>query len=164
MNNIHKECPCGKSSDAYVEYPNGGYCYSCFKKFWKDKEPEIISSTAFTLQQFSIRGIPVQALKKYDVKIKVSDATGDWISVDYPYKNNATKSRTQDKKFIWTEYSGPGLFGTERFEAGSAQVITITEGEDDAMASYTMNGFKYPVVSVKVQDKQLKIVSLVKTT
>ena len=56
----------------------------------------------------------------------------------------------QDKSFF---SSGPinegGLFGKERFNAGSAKAITVTEGYEDAMAVYQMLGSKYPVVSVR---------------
>ena len=41
------------------------------------------------------------------------------------------------------------LFGKDKFSAGSAEAITITEGEYDAASVWQMLGSKYPVVSVR---------------
>jgi twinkle protein len=41
------------------------------------------------------------------------------------------------------------LFGQDKFPAGSAKAITITEGELDALSAFQMLGSKWPVVSVR---------------
>jgi twinkle protein len=152
----HLPCPCGKSSDAFTVYPNGGFCFSCNKKFFDDKEEgKVMAPDSYNLQVFPIRGLATKALQKYGVLIRVSNVTDEWVGMEYPY-GNSVKVRTPDKEFAWKDYKGPGLFGKDKFEAGSAQVITITEGEDDALASYEMNGFKYPVVSVQSSGQAAK--------
>lgn len=45
--------------------------------------------------------------------------------------------------------TAPGLFGQDRFPAGSAKAITITEGELDALSVFQMLGSAYPAVSVR---------------
>ena len=59
------------------------------------------------------------------------------------------KVRFKDKAFaVEGNLSSAGLFGRHAFPAGSAQYITVTEGQDDALAAFQMNGGKYPVVSI----------------
>jgi twinkle protein len=147
----HLPCPCGLSSDAYTEYPTGGFCFSCNKKFWNDKEVEVLNEGSYTLQQLPYRGHSVNTLQKYGVKLKVLDASGEPVEVLYPYHGGlGVKYRDiAKKKFSWQNHPGPGLWGKDTFGQGSAQAITITEGEEDAMSAYEMLGSKYPVVSVQ---------------
>lgn len=57
--------------------------------------------------------------------------------------------RPENKGFIYEgDHSKMTLFGMQAFEPGSAKYLTITEGQDDAMAAYEMMGSKYPVVSI----------------
>jgi twinkle protein len=103
------------------------------------------------------RGHSRATLEKYGVKGKVSDATGELYEVEYPYHDGATKYRSlKDKKFSWKDFKGPSLWGKDKFASGSAQAVTITEGEEDAMAAYEMLGSKYPVVSVQSSGQAIK--------
>jgi twinkle protein len=148
----HLPCPCGKSSDGYTEYPTGGYCFSCTKKFWNNKEEEILDEKAYTLQQLPYRGHSLSAVQKYNVKLKVSEATGDPIGVVYPVYHDGESEKHRDlvkKSFYWVNNKGPGLGGKHLFGAGSAQAVTITEGEEDMLSAYEMLGSKYPVVTVQ---------------
>src|SRR6185503_11006149 len=64
-------------------------------------------------------------------------------------KHTANKLRYQNKEFSYEgDSKGLELFGQSLFPAGSAKQITVTEGYEDAMAVYQMQGEKYPVVSV----------------
>lgn len=150
MKQQHLPCPCGNSSDAYTEYPNGGFCYSCNKKFWKDKPNEMMDPNDFTIQQIPYRGHSLKALQKYNVKQKVRSSDGELLETAYEYPNDAFKYRVlATKKFNWQGFKGPGLFGKDKFSSGSAQAVTITEGEEDCLSAYEMLGCKYPVVSVQ---------------
>lgn len=116
-----------------------------------------MDSTSFTLQTIPYRGHAKNTLEKYGVKCKISDATGEMIEAIYPYHGGAMKHRVMaDKRFVWQDYKGPGLFGKDKFASGSAQAITITEGEEDALAAYEMLGSKYPVVSVQSAGQAIK--------
>ena len=145
MKTTHLPCPCGKSSDAYTIYTDKGKCYSCGKVFWNDNGVE--TNLNYTMQQISYRGHSVSSLQKYDVKLKVAE-DGEILEVHYPYED-ATKIRKWPKGFTWENYKGPGLFGKDKFQSGSALAVTITEGEEDALSAYEMLGSKYPVVSVQ---------------
>ena len=46
------------------------------------------------------------------------------------------------------DFNKSELFGREVFPAGSAKTITVTEGYEDAMAAFELQGSKYPCVSV----------------
>lgn len=96
-----------------------------------------------------LRGITEQTLRKYDVKTKV-DPDGKPCAIGFRYPNGSTKVRRLDEKsFYWAEGNqhSPGLFGTDRFPAGSHKYVTITEGELDALSLYQVLGS--PVVSVQ---------------
>lgn len=62
----------------------------------------------------------------------------------------ANKFRLAEKKGFTVdgEFNQSELFGQSIFPAGSARQITLTEGYDDAMAAFEMQGSKYPCVSV----------------
>ena len=147
----HAPCPCGKSSDAYTEYETGGFCFSCNKKFWKDGREETLNEGDFTIQTVNgYRGHSKLALEKYNCKQKVRSSDGEILEAAYEYPEGASKHRViSTKRFNWSGYKGPGLFGRDKFSAGSSKAVTITEGEEDAMAVYEMLGHKYPVVSVQ---------------
>lgn len=99
------------------------------------------------------RGISAAVARKYgvtaiqDEKSKYSyvypgyDADGHHVS-------NKLRFR-QKKDFVQEgDVKSTVLFGQQLFPAGSAKTITITEGQDDAMAVYQMFGSRYPAVSV----------------
>ena len=155
-------CPCGKSSDGLELYDTGPYCFVCGKKFWNNKEEEVLAEGSYSLQQVSYRNHSLASIQKYGVKLRVSDATGELIGSEYPYPDGSIKTRDlqtghdRKKRFIWSDYKGPGLFGRDKFGAGSAQAVTITEGEEDAMAVYEMLGHRFPSVSVQSASQAAK--------
>lgn len=111
----------------------------------------------FTFEYVPWRGVEKSALRTYGVLTKV-DATGKPMSIGFRYPNGDTKIRLIDKKeFYWVKQSSeasslrpdnkpPGLFGQDKFAAGSAKCVTITEGEVDAVSLYQV--VRAPVVSV----------------
>jgi len=100
----------------------------------------------------------------FNVKTKVSDDGGP-IELGFVYPNGRTKVRNyNEKKFrvvgvLDEERKNKPLFGMDRFPAGSAKSITITEGEKDTLAIYEMMG-KYPVVSISSAQAGKKEVAL----
>jgi twinkle protein len=86
----------------------------------------------------------------YGIETKV-DPNGKPISDSFRWQNGATKVRYWDRKdMFWTTDGDPstaGLFGKDKFSAGSHKYVTIVEGEYDAAALWSV--VKAPVVSVQ---------------
>ena len=147
----HQPCvDCG-SSDALAEYSDGHtYCFSCGKN--KKNGIEIsMEDTGFTYEYLPWRGITRETMAFYDVKTKIAP-DGKPAFVGFPYGEDAYKIRSiEGKQFSASGKMAGGqpLFGMDRFGAGSAGAITITEGELDAMSAFQILGSKYPSVSVR---------------
>lgn len=87
-------------------------------------------------------------MNHYGVKAKI-DAEGKPLSIGFEYPNKSLKIRQLDKKAFHSvgDMKAAGLFGRNRFAAGSHKYVTITEGELDALSLYQV--LKSPVVSVR---------------
>lgn len=138
-------CPKCPSSDAYHLYDDGhGYCYSCtyYKPPIEDALDEI-----FTYEYLSHRGLTRNTLEFYDIKTKVN-ADGQPITVGFRYPWGEYKVRSlAEKDFKWKPAkTRAGLYGRDKFTAGAAKSITLTEGEYDAATIYQVLGS--PAVSV----------------
>lgn len=159
---------CG-SSDALVDYGDHTYCFSCSnyknKNNKKEDKQDLTnidydsfpnnarskSDIAEVTADLSDRGISLPTVKKYSV-FKPDDP---FYKAGYPlYKDGehvANKYRLAgDKKGFGTdgETSKLQLFGQNLFPPGSAKAITVTEGYEDAMAAYELQGSRYPCVSI----------------
>jgi twinkle protein len=134
-----------------VLYPDGqGHCFSCnYHKFKDEKEDFILSD--FSYEFTAHRGISKDTFARYNVKTKI-DGEGKPVADGFVYPNGAVKVRYLDQKeFYWEkngkEASKAGLFGMDKFQAGSHKYVTITEGEYDALSLHQVIGG--PVVSVQ---------------
>lgn len=132
---MHGPCPCGKSSDAYCVYDDHEWCYSCNKgKFDKMKEPEEYERMFGT----GFRGVPEWVCELYGTE---TYGNGDEVlfRVYRDGTNGASKvRRTLDKDFRQRDGRMSGLFGSWAFNAGSSHYVTVVEGEEDALAAFTM--------------------------
>jgi twinkle protein len=139
-------CPNCSSSDAYHLYDDGhGYCYSCNTPTF----PQGSKERQYSYEFLAYRGFSKSTMEFYRTLTKV-DADGKPVAVVYPYTQEAAKVRVFPKTFYATgKMKDADLFGWQRFNSGQAKSITITEGEDDALAVYEMLGSKYPAVSVQ---------------
>lgn len=103
-----------------------------------------------TQQYLPWRGIDRDTMAFYGVLTDVVDDRP--LRLTFPYSNGRSKIRYRDQKKFVSEgqlTSDTGfVFGRDRFSPGSAQAITVTEGELDALSVYQMFGSKYPVVSI----------------
>ena len=165
-------CPyvsCG-SSDAFSYNSNGyGKCHSCGTNYpsrqkmfdWaKDEYPSVSKSgQSFTpkaieppLQQDplsgkhqSMRGIDEGIMAEYGVL-----TYGD--RQEYVYPSGGIKVRTLPEKGFYAKggFKSDELFGMNLFTAGCSKMVTITEGELDAMSVSQMvqSKFTNPVVSL----------------
>jgi replicative DNA helicase len=108
----------------------------------------------YTSQVLSWRGLTASSFSAYGVHFKV-DSFGKPHSVVFPYVSSTGEAATKERKYDSKEFWSTGamhessLFGMDKFSAGSAKAITVTEGELDAISVYQMLGSKYPSVSVR---------------
>lgn len=116
------------------------------------------------------RGLNKETTTKYDARFKVgkntlTDATEIQTCV-FPYSNeegsivaqkikncdvilNEDGDKVREKDFYSTGSMNKGLlFGQDKFKPNPKMSITITEGEEDAMACYQLSG-NFPAVSLK---------------
>ena len=159
---FHLPCTkCGGSDPVSVDQDGNGYCFSCqtylpnydgdstnvsdFKTYQRNSKMTSFKEGSF--QELKDRNISLNTAKTYGVK---SDDNHHY----YPYYISnemvSTKVRTcKTKEFIWRgSAKGVMLFGQQLF-SGGGKMITLTEGECDAMAAYEMLGSKYACVSIK---------------
>jgi len=161
-------CPCGVSSDAYSIDVNGkGHCFrgDCGKFFRGDKEikrgerdleeVEELEGT-FTSDFIAHRGISADTFKKYGVRTKINTETNEPVNVAFFYPNGAIKvckwgvhGSQPGKWHTVGDYSASTLFGKNMFDKGSKRVITITEGEYDALSVYEIIRDETAAVSVR---------------
>jgi len=162
----HLECPflgCD-SSDAFSYNTNGyGRCHSCERKYpsaaklkpWarevypavgNEEEPppvEIVHKRTYK----EYRGISKETMKFYGCVTDHNEG-GEAFQHSYTYPNGGIKYRVFPKTFRAKNFKSDELYGMDKFPAGSAKAVTITEGELDAMSAFQMLGSKYPVVSL----------------
>ena len=116
----------------------------------KPEKRGILAIPKAGFQDMVDRSINHQTAEKYHVH-RHPDSFFSWV---YPlYKEGrhvGNKFRTADKKGFSVEgdINNAELFGESVFPPGSAKAITLTEGYDDAMAAFEMQGSRYPCVSV----------------
>lgn len=111
-----------------------------------DRPSPVKQSRKITGESLFDRGLTEKTLQKYGV-------TQDEYQAQFPIYDvegnlHATKYRTFPKEFkVSGSLKGAGLWGRNVFPPGG-KTITVTEGYEDAMASFQMQGSKYPCVSI----------------
>ncbi len=166
----HLPCPdqtsCGSSDAASLDEKGVVYCFSCKGLFGPDQHTYTATLTqqvptpkpAFSAVENLIvtgdytgnpaRGITPETAKMYKALHTDGKTYYGYYSAKNPTQIQAAKLRYPDKRFPWVgETKGVMLFGQQCFPSGG-KYITITEGEEDAMAAYQWLGSKYPVVSI----------------
>jgi len=176
---IHLPCPdtqeCN-SSDAYSfnDTKGQGFCHACELKTWvykgtlrgkrgkgetmefndttevssviEDFTPKNISSKPTGGQYVPLRGITTATMEKFGVKTYGEDKQ------EYVYPSGGIKTRyLKEKGFSATNLKSDELFGMNLFPVNSSKIVTITEGELDAMSAWQMlsagSTYLNPVVS-----------------
>jgi twinkle protein len=101
----------------------------------------------YTYEYLPFRNITSDTFRFYEVKTKISNE-GKPLELGFKYPNGSYKVRNIDKKAFYTkgDISKAGLFGRDRFTAGSNKTLIITEGELDALSLWQV--VRTPVVSV----------------
>jgi twinkle protein len=168
---IHKPCPfvsCG-SSDAFSYHTEKkvGKCHSCGESYpsrqetyeWAEqsypkKERDSMNVTEFTPKRIEsisdgrhlpLRGILQSTMQDFNV-LTYDDRQ------EYVYPSGGIKVRKLEEKSFYAKdgFKGDELFGMNLFPAGCSRIVTITEGELDALSAAQMLGKQYtnPVVSL----------------
>lgn len=143
-----------RSEDNLAIYDDGHtHCYKC--NFHQSVEGFLnLDDNSFTYEYLPHRGLTRDTLKFYNIQTKI-DHDGKPVSDGFPYPDKAVKIRSLEKKeFAWVkdgklgaDTSKTGLFGRDKFNAGTHKYVTITEGEYDAASLYQALG--HPVVSIQ---------------
>lgn len=101
----------------------------------------------FTYEYLGHRGILPESFRFYEARTKIT-ADGKPVEIGFPYPNGSFKIRSLDKKSFYSkgDVGKAGLFGRNKFTAGSNKTLVITEGELDAISLWQV--LRIPVVSV----------------
>lgn len=162
----HEPCPKCGSRDNLARYQSGSAsCFTAGCNYYESPEGE----SQFTGRRMEINRIPGES--RADAARKIALETNSKYRVTtyvhnnveykvYPYFDRdatlvALKYRgVKDKTFRFEGSSSQsGLFGEHLFPPNKNVTLTITEGEEDALAAYQMMGSRYPVVSVRTGAK-----------
>lgn len=158
----HDSCPSCGSKDNLAVYDDHVYCFGCeyTKKVGetisenaqeKPATTNIIGLPTKAARDITSRNIAKKAVEKYKVLVSVNpdnEIEAVFPRFDRDGNHIANQIRYKDKKFKCEgQINQAGVFGRQNFPAGGRS-ITITEGYYDTLASFEMNGFKYPVVGV----------------
>jgi len=148
----HLPCPCGESSDAYsINKDGSGKCFSCDKYFPSKFEGVSELDGEVVKKYTSHRGISTRTFEKYKASTKYLD--GIPVEVGFPYSEEPASIKIRnlaEKKFAWKgDGRTPRIFGKNSFDKGSKRVITITEGEFDALAAYDILREESACISVR---------------
>lgn len=169
----HLPCPMCDSRDAFMynRTDKNGWCFSCenwypekgktypkevtdmfpVKSSWEDAVPTREEPSG-QYRFVPMRGITDKTMEFWGVKTLVGK-DGTPIRQEYVYPSGGKKIRTLPKKFSAYEFRADELFGMNLFTAGTSKMVTITEGELDAMSVWQMLGgaaarYPNPVVSL----------------
>jgi len=135
--------------DNLAVYDDGhSFCFRCNHYIGSKTQ-----DTACTYEYLPWRGVTNESFRVYGALTKV-DPEGRPISIGYRYPSGNTQVRLLDSKdFYWVvpDKTIPvtGLFGRDKFAAGSHDSIVVTEGALDAISAYQALGTRVPCVSVQ---------------
>lgn len=159
-NKTNLPCPnphCG-SSDAYRDYPDGGYCFSCRTKF-KSEGGSTVDTSIYSQQYLSWRGLTKDTFRFFDAKTLVAE-DGKPYALICPYSpegHNLRYYEPSPNKYKFEGNPAPIQLGAQdKFPAGSSKAVTVCEGPLDAYSGYQLTGSKYPFVWVRSAATALK--------
>ncbi len=153
----HQPCPCGQSSDAFsIREDGSGYCFSgnCKNPHYNNKKENLEDLTdEFIPKFYEHRGISEKTFQKFNILTKFIKTETEPIphSVGFPYPNGSFKVRLLNEKkfFSHGDMTNATLFLKNYFDPGSRRVLTITEGEYDALSVLEIIGNDTAAVSVR---------------
>ena len=154
----HESCPSCKSQDNLARYTDGhAYCFGCHHYEHGDgslvNEPR--RHTMKDMVEFDVAPLPKRALnedtcKKWHYGVGKYNGTPVQIAnyCDDDGKAVAQKLRFPNKDFVWLgKPDKAGLWGQHLWGNGG-KMVTVTEGEIDALTVSQLFDNKWPVVSI----------------
>ena len=150
----HGTCPeCG-GHECYTKWEDGSYfCHQCGAKpegnvkTTKEETPKTDPYDSMNSDVVPYRNLGKKSAEVYKITTRFDDK-GNEVARDYHYPHK-TKRRVLPKDFSRNRgFTSDHLFGMDLFNSGSAKVVTVVEGEDDAPAAWEMLGGKQPVVAL----------------
>lgn len=154
----HESCPSCGSKDNLARYSDGhGFCFGCNYHESDDKEvvqtEETIPMANFVQTEFmplNKRAITNDTCSKWNYGVGEYNGTPVQVAnyKDEQGKLIAQKLRFPNKDFRWVgNAKSAGLWGSHLWRDGG-KMVTITEGELDALSVSQLFGNKWPVVSL----------------
>ena len=154
----HEACPKCGSRDNLARYTDGnGYCFGChyFEKGDGISTTEPRRLTVKDMVEFDVAPLPKRGLNEVTCKkwhYGVGKYNGTPVQIanycDGDGKAVAQKLRFPNKDFVWLgKPEKVGLYGQHLWGNGG-KMITVTEGEIDALTVSQLFDNKWPVVSI----------------
>jgi twinkle protein len=145
---------CG-SSDANAVYSDGGkHCFACgvtikggdtFEQSGTKMKKEF--NPSFIEYPNQIRGISKSTLEKFTYGVSNKKHCTYYYNTDGDIV--AEKYRDKDKNFAWSgDSKAATMFGQNVWKPSEKIKLVVTEGEIDAMSLSSVQGDKYPVISL----------------
>ena len=148
----HLPCQSCGSSDGLADYGDHTFCFVC-DEYTKNQEHEdkLSQITDFILGEIKAlkkRGINASTAKKWDYRTAIhGDSTVQVANYrDHGREITGQKIRYPDKTFSWRGTSSKKFWGQHKWKGG--RMLTVTEGEIDALSISQLNECRWPVVSV----------------
>lgn len=107
----------------------------------------VVPEGQLSLYHGDYRGISKDTLAFYGVNT-YQDTEGNIVKQNYFYPSGGMKTRLHPKTFSATGFKSDELFGADKFNSASSNMVVVTEGELDAMSAFQMLEKKYPCVSM----------------
>ena len=157
---MHIACDhCGSSDAAVINEDDSKYCFKCqtrdkpfsmstYTQVSTTPQKAVVSRSDAFQSGISDRRLALKTVEDFGVQLT---ADGEVLFPYFDKTGNhvANKVRSQDKQFkVEGDWKVATLFGQSNFAKGG-DVVTICEGEFDAMSAYQMMGGKHPVVSIR---------------
>lgn len=161
-----KQCPscaeAGKDSseDNLQVYSDGVYCHAC--GYSSRGESKFVRGECQSLEKS--RSISLDTCKFYNYKVgkytgtigtgkKQRQCVDEWVRIMEWYDEHGKlimqKIKTQFKEMkLFGDTKCKRLWGMDKFQPTDKLFLTVTEGEEDAMAIAEVAGCQYPVVSI----------------
>jgi KaiC/GvpD/RAD55 family RecA-like ATPase len=149
LTETHIPCEACGSSDAKCVYSDGhGYCFSCNTYFKPNNSDRNNDLNETYYEYLPWRNIDKATMAFYDAKTQIA-GDGKPLALEFKYPNDSYKIRAFAEKAFYSkgDINKAGLFGRNKFPAGSNTTVTITEGELDALSLYQVT--RTPTVSVR---------------
>ena len=154
---FHAPCNACGSRDNVAVYSDGhGYCFGCgehYPVYSGEEKVTVLHGGLISgdFKELKARRLFTETVKKFNYRLGRNSNKPVQIANYYDLNNNviAQKLRYQDKSFQWLGDSKKTVLFGQNLWAGGGKILTICEGEVDAMSMSQLLNNKWAVVSIK---------------